>query len=104
MDSRYKIEYTSKAEQDYWEILLAIQGSDKDPFNKAKLMVLLTSSIDSLDFMPERYRIYEEVTQFGKLRTFVVDNRYRVLYLVDNNKMLVTIFRIVYAKALNRDL
>lgn len=66
-------------------------------------MNALTNAIDSLDFMPERYRVYDEVVRFGQLRTFTID-KYRILYHVDNDRMLVTIFRIVYAHASNDNL
>lgn len=50
-----------------------------------KMYDKLVNSIESLSFMPERYRLYEELYNDIELRVMVVD-KYKVFYHVDINQ------------------
>lgn len=60
--------------------------------------VINADEIQKLDFMPESFRLYEkEPWKSRGLRYFSVDN-YIVFYIVDNEKMEVNVFRVLYSK------
>ena len=91
---KYRIEISRQAEIDIREIYLYIAFRLLSPRSALGQVNRLEEQIRKLDFMPEKFRVYEkDPWQSRGLRIMPVDN-YIVFYLVD--EMIVTIIRVMY--------
>lgn len=92
----YKIDITSKAQNDLEEIFRYIAFDLQSFINASNLLDRLEQAIYSLEQMPERFRLYDKGPWKSKnLRIMPIDN-YLVLYITNNVKHIVTIVRVMY--------
>ncbi len=94
---KYQVEIGTQAQDDITNIMRYIGQVLLEPRTAGKLYRLLKEEILSLKQMPERYP-YEDDERLRALgiRKLLVKN-YKVLYLVDTERQLVQIARVVYA-------
>ena len=93
----YEVEVSEQADSDLREIFEYIAFELQSPQNASGQLDRLEEQILSLDTMPERYRKYEkEPWKSRGLRVLPVDN-YVVLYILDSDKKVVIILRVMYA-------
>ena len=93
----YEVEVSGQADSDLREIFEYIAFELQSPENASGQIDRLEDQILSLHTMPERYRKYEkEPWKSRGLRILPVDN-YVVLYILDSDKKVVTILRVMYA-------
>lgn len=92
----YTVLYTSPAEVDLAYVIDSIESSDKSETNKHKALSKVLSAIESLNFMPNRYKIFEKCTKYGELRSAVADC-FTVIYQVNDGTKEVLIYCILLA-------
>ncbi len=106
---KYKVELTIRARDDLREIYGYIANTLQSEQSAVGQTGRIEKAILSLSEMPERHSLYsKEPWKSRNLRFVPVDN-YIVFYIPDNDKMQVTITRIMYGarnidKQLNTDL
>ncbi len=94
---KYQVEIGTQAQDDITNIMRYIGQVLLEPRTAGKLYRLLKEEILSLKQMPERYPYeYDERLRALGIRKLLVKN-YKVLYLVDTERQLVQIARVVYA-------
>jgi len=92
----YEVEVSEQADSDLRGIFKYIAFELQSPENANGQLDRLEEQILSLDTMPERYRKYEkEPWKSRGLHVLPVDN-YVVLYILDSDKKVVTILRVMY--------
>ena len=92
----YEVEVSEQADSDLRGIFEYIAFELQSPQNASGQLDRLEEQILSLDTMPECYRKYEkEPWKSRGLRVLPVDN-YVVLYILDSDKKVVTILRVMY--------
>ena len=93
---KYQIFYTDSAKQDLKNIYRYISEDLVEPEIAAKLTDKIMKAIRSLDEMPQRYRLFEEEPWHSRGLRILPVNNYLVFYLLDDEKTVVTILRIIY--------
>ena len=93
--SKYSIELSDSAKRELREILDYYFSDLENPVLAVKVLRKINEAIDSLATFPEGYQVYEGKTD-EKLRS-VRAMRYRIFYMVDNKRRVVSIAHIVYA-------
>ena len=93
---KYQIFYTNSARQDLKNIYRYISDSLVEPEIATKLTDKIMKAIRSLDEMPQRYRLFEEEPWHSRGLRILPVNNYLVFYLLDDEKTVVTILRIIY--------
>lgn len=93
---KYQIFYTNSARQDLKNIYRYISEDLVEPEIAAKLTDKIMKAIRSLDEMPQRYRLFEEEPWHSRGLRILPVNNYLVFYLLDDEKTVVTILRIIY--------
>lgn len=92
----FKIQLTQQAENDLRGIYEYIAYELKSPETAAGQLDRLEKNILDLDFMPDRFRLYEKEPWHSRgLRIMPVDN-YLVFYITDHSAKTVTVIRIMY--------
>jgi len=92
----YDISMTPQAQNDLRSIFEYIAFDLQSPQNAAGQLDRLEKSIDSLDEMPERFRVYDkEPWRNRNLHIMPVDN-YLVFYVPNAEENVVTIIRVMY--------
>lgn len=92
----YEISMTPQAKDDLRGIYEYIAVDLQSPQNAAGQLDRLEESIDSLDKMPERFRVYEkEPWRSRNLRIMPMDN-FLFFYIPDNEDNVVTVIRVLY--------
>ena len=95
---KWKINYSEKSLADLDQIYEYICNELLMPETAVKQAEKIMEKIDSLETMPERYKIYEEEPwKLKKLRYFSVGN-YLIFYLVNERENIINIVRIIYGK------
>ena len=92
---KYQIFYTNSARQDLKNIYRYISDDLVEPEIAAKLTDKIMKAIRSLDEMPQRYRLFEEEPWHSRGLRILPVNNYLVFYLLDDEKTVVTILRII---------
>lgn len=92
---KYEVVISSKALEDIQDIYLHIATVLQAPVNAKRQLERLRDSIFSLDFLPERYRIYNRNDSITNLHIMPVDN-YIVLYTLESETKRVEIVRVLY--------
>ncbi len=93
----YAVELSEQADSDLRGIFEYIAFELQSPENASGQLARLEEQILSLETMPERYRKYEkEPWKSRGLHVLPVDN-YVVFYIMDVDKKVVTILRVMYA-------
>ena len=94
----YSVLITEQAENDLHGIFEYISFTLYEPGYAAGKIQKLEQAIARLNYMPERYKKYEEEPwKTLNLRKMPVEN-YNVFYHVDNELEQVTVLRILYSK------
>ena len=93
---KYQIFYTNSARQDLKNIYRYISDDLVEPEIAAKLTDNIMKAIRSLDEMTQRYRLFEEEPWHSRGLRILPVNNYLVFYLLDDEKTVVTILRIIY--------
>ncbi len=92
----YEIRMTPQAQDDLRGIFEYIAFTLQSPQNAAGQLDRLEESIDSLEQMPERFRVYDkEPWRSRNLRIMPVDH-YLVFYIPNREEETVTIIRVIY--------
>lgn len=92
----YEIRLTPQAQNDLRGIFEYIAFTLQSPQNAAGQLDRLEGSIDSLEQMPERFRVYDkEPWRSRNLRIMPVDH-YLVFYIPNREEETVTIVRVMY--------
>jgi len=92
----YEIKISAQAERDLRRIYEYIAFELQSPINAASQLNRLEEGIMGLEHMPEWFRAYQrEPWNSRGLRIMPVDN-FVVLYIVDKEKQVVSIIRIMY--------
>ncbi len=92
----YEIRMTPQAQNDLRGIFEYIAFTLQSPQNAAGQLDRLEGSIDSLEQMPERFRVYDkEPWRSRNLRIMPVDH-YLVFYIPNREEETVTIIRVIY--------
>lgn len=95
--TEYQIEIGAQVQEDLVDIVRYIGQTLGEPRTVGQLYWLLKQEINSLNFMPERYPLEDEARCRGLgIRTLLVKN-YKVLYLVNKERQIVQIARVIYA-------
>ena len=96
MSTQYRIRYSPAALDDLKDIYAHIATVLRTPENASKQIHRITEEICSLDFMPCRYEQvdWEPWKNMGMRKVAV--NNFVVFYTVDQNRLNVTVIRIVY--------
>src|SRR3982751_4705895 len=89
MPDRYRIIYTLRAASHLKDIFDYIEHDS--PQNARKMIKRLLSAIESLDFLPRRYKVIKNVPELGgEIRSMPVPP-YLIRYHVDDTNLAVTI-------------
>jgi len=92
----WKVIFSRKADLDIGEIKDYIANVLLEPKVAENQLIRIKDAIDSLDFMPLRFRLYDyEPLRSEGMRIMTVGN-YAVLYVPDESTATVTIVRIIY--------
>ncbi|MCM1123022.1 MAG: type II toxin-antitoxin system RelE/ParE family toxin [Eubacterium sp.] len=92
----YEISITPQAKSDLRSIYEYIAFDLQSPQNAASQLDCLEESIDSLDEMPERFRVYDKEPWHSRnLRIMPVDN-YLVFYIPNHKENVVMVIRVMY--------
>lgn len=95
---KFKLVYALEAEADLLSIYSYISIQLKAPSIARKQMETLITSINKLNNLPLRHRLYPKEPWYSKgLRFFPVGN-YLVFYIVEEESNTVAIIRIMYKK------
>jgi len=90
------VTYAKQFLQDLKDIAEYIADVLQEPQVAEKQVQRILDAADSLNYMPERYRIYEEgIKRNPKIRILTV-NRHVILYQPDESCRLVKILRVIY--------
>ncbi len=94
----WKVNYTAQALEDLKGIYEYISLVLLSPDSASKMVEKIKKAIRSLDYMPEKYKIYDQEPWKSKeLRYFPVNN-YLIFYLVNKEHAYVNIIRIIYGE------
>lgn len=94
----YKIEYLPAAMADMAEIAAYIGVNLSNPAAAERLAKKMVSETEKLADMPYKYRVYTPARALKhEYRRLLVQN-YIIFYYVDEDKKIVTIARVIYAK------
>jgi len=96
---KYAVVITPEAEADLENLWGYITYELEAPDSAFKIVDDLYAEIAKLDTMPKRFRVIpREPWKSREVRFMFVDN-YRVHYLVDEGKKVVTVFAVMYSRA-----
>lgn len=92
----YAIVLTENAKADLISIFQYIARDLQSRQNAASQLARLEKAIQSLNEMPERYRVYDDAKWQGRnLRILSVDH-YLVFYIPEKKQHTVTVLRVLY--------
>lgn len=96
--SRYCIEITEPAENDLNDIAIYIAKELLEPSIAKKIVNKIGEAIFTLDELPLRFTLVadERLASQG-IRKIIIDN-YIVFYIVEEDRKIVTVLRILYGK------
>lgn len=95
---KYQVEITEPAQRDMVEIYLYISNTLKEPGVAKRLYFDMRKAILSLETFPGRHALIKEMNlQHTGIRKCQVKN-YLIFYEIEEEKGLVTILRVLYAR------
>lgn len=96
--NNYTIKITKEAKDDLKLIKNYLKDNLQEPIIAKKLMKKLKESIETLSSFPERFPIVKDYyLSIRNLRKYVV-NHYIIFYMIEEDKKIVHIIRIIYGK------
>ena len=94
----YKLEYLPVARKDMLEIVRYISGELQNPDAADRLAVELVDAAESVLTFPYATPAYQPVSPLKHEYRKILIQNYLMFYWVDEEKKLVTVARVVYAK------
>lgn len=94
----YKVEYLPVARKDMLEIVRYISGELKNPNAADRLAVELINAMENVLTFPYRAPVYQPIRPLKHEYRKILAHNYLMFYWVDEDKELVTVARVVYAK------
>lgn len=95
---KYKIQISSRAEQDIYEIYLFIISKNNASVIGKRLIEKIQSAINSLEFFPYRHKRLNSAFQFGVEIRIMPVHKYLIFYYIDKTDRIVYIIRVLYHK------
>lgn len=94
---RYQVQITRTAKQDLRDVVSYVGTQLQEHRTAQKLYRMIRENMLNLDYMPERYPLWEDEPwhSYGVRKLLV--NNYVVLYLVDHEIERVRVVRVIYA-------
>jgi plasmid stabilization system protein ParE len=95
---KYSVEVSDTAQSDIKGIVSYINLELNNPLSAKKMAAKFRESILSLEEMPKRFNLVkDEMLSRNGIRKMVIDN-YLAFYIVDENKEMVSIIRVLYSR------
>lgn len=94
---KYEVILTANACIDLQNIFMYIAFNLQSPLNATNQLNRLEEGIDTLEYMPYRFVTYDEEPWHSRNTHIMPIDSYRVLYIPDDIKKMVTVLRIIYA-------
>ena len=94
----YKLEYLPVAQRDMVEIVRYISGELQNPTAAARLAMELVNAAESVLTFPYALPAYKPIRSLKREYRKILVQNFFVFYWVDEEKKLVTVARVVYAK------
>ena len=94
----YKLEYLPVARKDMLEIVRYISGKLKNPNAAERLAVELVDAAESVLTFPYATPVHQPIRPLKHEYRKILVHNYLMFYWVDEDKELVTVARVVYAK------
>lgn len=85
LNNKYTVLPTSTFKEELKEIMYYIRYKLKEPLTAKRFYKKIVKEIKSLKFMPERYKIIEEIYNKSKILRKTSVNNYVIIYEVNNN-------------------
>lgn len=94
----YKLEYLPVAQRDMVEIVRYISGELQNPTAAARLARELVNAAESVLTFPYALPSYQPIRSLKREYRKILVQNFLMFYWVDEEKKLVTVVRVVYAK------
>ena len=94
----YKLEYLPVAQRDMVEIVRYISGELQNPTAAARLAMELVNAVESVLTFPYALPAYQPIRSLKREYRKILVQNFLMFYWVDEEKKLVTVARVVYAK------
>ena len=94
----YKLEYLPVAQRDMVEIVRYIGGELQNPTAAARLAMELVNVAESVLTFPYALPSYQPIRSLKREYRKILVQNFLMFYWVDEEKKLVTVARVVYAK------
>ena len=94
----YKLEYLPVAQKDMLAIVSYISGELKNPNAADRLAVELINAMENVLTFPHATPVYQPIRPLKHEYRKILVHNYLMFYWVDEDKELVTVARVVYAK------
>ncbi len=94
----YKLEYLPVAQKDMLAIVSYISGELKNPNAADRLAVELINAMENGLTFPHATPVYQPIRPLKHEYRKILVHNYLMFYWVDEDKELVTVARVVYAK------
>ena len=94
----YKLEYLPVAQRDMVEIVRYIGGELQNPTVAARLAMELVNAAESVLTFPYALPSYQPIRSLKREYRKILVQNFLMFYWVDEEKKLVTVARVVYAK------
>ena len=99
MSIKYKIELSIKAKNDLKNIILYIKNDLKEFSIAQKYILIFKKTIKKLEYFPQKFAIIDDILlKEFKIRKIQIKN-FIIFYTISEEKTIVTITRILYAKS-----
>lgn len=93
----YQVQITQTAKRDLKDIVSYVNTQLQERGTAQKLYQAFRESIRKLDYMPERYPLWEDEPWHSSGVRKLLINHYLVFYLVDHEQSCVRVVRVIYA-------
>ncbi|MCL2404283.1 MAG: type II toxin-antitoxin system RelE/ParE family toxin [Defluviitaleaceae bacterium] len=94
----YRVDISSRAEKEMWEIADYISFELDSPKAAYDLLDEMGRQIDGLNLMPKRFALVSDVLLAQKGIRFIPIKNYSVFYVVDEPTKIVTVISVMYSK------
>ena len=94
----YKLEYLPVAQRDMVEIVRYIGGELQNPTAAARLAMEMVNAAESVLTFPYALPSYQPIRSLKREYRKILVQNFLMFYWVDEEKKLVTVARVVYAK------
>ena len=94
----YKLEYLPVAQRDMVEIVRYISGELQNPTAADRLVMELVNAAESVLTFPYALPSYQPIRSLKREYRKILVQNFLMFYWVDEEKKLVTVARVVYAK------